>query len=145
MKTLREVLEEAERSRVAVGHFNISDLIMLKAVVESAQELNAPVLVGVSEGERDFMGVRQVAALVRSIRDEYGLPIFLNADHTHSLEKAVEAAVAGFDALVFDSSSKPFDENVSGLAPDFQLFRSGPFMTGGFASASSQRGSQTTQ
>jgi fructose/tagatose bisphosphate aldolase len=46
MKTLREVLEEAERSRVAVGHFNISDLIMLKAVVESAQELNAPVLVG---------------------------------------------------------------------------------------------------
>jgi fructose-bisphosphate aldolase class II len=41
-----------------------------------------PVVVGVSEGERDFVGVKQVAALVRSLRDEYGCSIFLNADHT---------------------------------------------------------------
>ena len=112
MKTLREVLEETERSKVAVGHFNISDLVTLKAVAESARELSVPVLVGVSEGERMFMGVPQVVALVESIREENELPIFLNADHTHSLAKAVEAAAAGFDAIVFDSSQKPFDENV---------------------------------
>ena len=112
MKTLHEVLEEAEGSKVALGHFNISDLVTLRAVAESARELSVPVLVGVSEGEREFMGVRQIAALVRSIRDEYGLAIYLNADHTHSLEKAVEAAAAGFDAIVFDSSQKPFAENV---------------------------------
>jgi fructose/tagatose bisphosphate aldolase len=57
MKTLHDVLEEAERSNVALGHFNISDLVTLHAVAESARALNAPVLVGVSEGERDFMGV----------------------------------------------------------------------------------------
>ena len=67
MQTLRNVLADAERSRVAVGHFNVSDLVVLKAVAESARELNLPVLVGVSEGERDFMGTRQIAAL----RSEY--------------------------------------------------------------------------
>jgi fructose-bisphosphate aldolase class II len=92
MKTLCDVLEDAECSKIAVGHFNISDIVTLKAVAESARELNAPVLVGVSEGERDLIGVRQVALLVRGIRDDYDLPIFQNADHTHSLAKALEAA-----------------------------------------------------
>jgi fructose-bisphosphate aldolase, class II len=72
-----------------------------------------PVVVGVSEGEREFMGVRQVAALIESIRQEYNFPIFLNADHTHSLAKAEEAATAGFDSIVFDRSELPFAENVS--------------------------------
>jgi hypothetical protein len=70
VKTLREVLTESDRAGVAVGHFNISELVALKAVTAAARELNVPVLVGVSEGERDFMGVRQVAALVRSIYAE---------------------------------------------------------------------------
>jgi fructose-bisphosphate aldolase class II len=113
MQTLRNVLEEAQRSEVAVGHFNISDLVTLKAVVEAARQENTPVLVGVSEGEREFMGARQVAALVRSIRDQYGLPVFLNADHTHSVASALEAVNAGFDAVVFDGSTLPFDENVA--------------------------------
>lgn len=67
---------------------------------------------GVSEGERDFIGVRQIAALVRSLRDEFEFPIFLNGDHTHSLAKAVAAARAGFDAVGFDRAALPFDENV---------------------------------
>ena len=71
-----------------------------------------PVVIGVSEGEREFLGVRQIAALVRSLREEFDFPIFLNADHTHSLEKAVEAASAGFDSIVFDLSALPFDENM---------------------------------
>lgn len=111
MKTLHEVLEEAERSHVAVGHFNISDLVALKAVVASAREHNVPVLVGVSEGERRFMGVRQIAALVKSVRDEYDHPIFLNADHTYSLANAEEAAKAGFDEILVDGSTLPFEEN----------------------------------
>src|SRR5215831_10671435 len=85
---------------------------MLKAVFAAAQELSVPVMVGVSEGEREFMGVPQIAALVKSLRGEADFPIFLNADHTHSLEKAVEAANAGFDAIVFDLSALPLDQNV---------------------------------
>ncbi len=59
MKTLREVLGEARQNKVAVGRFNISDLAGLKAVFESARALHVPVLVGLSEGERAFMGVRR--------------------------------------------------------------------------------------
>ena len=78
MKPLQQVLSEADQQKVAVGHFNISDLVALKAVYLAARELNLPVLVGVSEGERDFIGVHQIAALVRSIREEDGFPIYLN-------------------------------------------------------------------
>src|SRR5579862_1762486 len=112
MQTLREILVQAQKSGVAVGHFNIADLVMLKAVFASAQELNVPLMVGASEGEREFMGVHQLAALVRSLREEFDFPIFLNADHTHSLAKAVEAARAGFDAIVFDLSALSWEENV---------------------------------
>ncbi len=97
MHSLRDLLREVQQTGKAIGHFNISDLILLKAVFAAARELSLPVLVGLSEGEREFVGVRQIAAFVRSLREEFGFPIFLNADHTHSLAKALEAAKAGFD------------------------------------------------
>jgi len=112
MLSLRNVLAQAQKDGVAVGHFNISDFVILKAVFASAQELKVPVVVGASEGERKFLGVRQIAAQVRSLREEFDFPIFLNADHTHSLEGAIEAAKAGFDSIVFDLSALPFEENV---------------------------------
>lgn len=113
MASLRQALQEADRAHVAIGHFNFSDAVTLRAITEAARELNLPVLVGVSEGEREFVGVPQAAALVKSIRDEYQHPVFLNADHTHSLGKAEEAARAGFDEIIFDASSLPFDQNVA--------------------------------
>ncbi|MGD0303748.1 MAG: class II fructose-bisphosphate aldolase, partial [Candidatus Acidiferrales bacterium] len=112
MKSLRETLQEADTKSVAIGHFNISDLVALKAVFDSASELKQPVIVGTSEGEREFMGVHQAVALVKSLRDEYDFPIYLNADHTHSLKAAVEAAKAGYDWIVFDISTLPFEENI---------------------------------
>src|ERR1700761_3125087 len=102
--TLRQALQTVSAQRRALGHFNFSELVVLKAVADTARELKIPVVVGVSEGEREFIGTRQAAALVKSIRDEYQLPIYLNADHTHSLEKSIEAAKAGFDLIVFDAS-----------------------------------------
>ena len=112
MSQLRSVLENAQSNGTAVGHFNISDWILLKAVFASANELKVPVIVGASEGERAFLGIAQIAALVRSLREEDGFPIFLNADHTHSLESAIAAAKAGFDSIVYDLSALPFEENV---------------------------------
>lgn len=112
MKTLREILGQAGNNAVAIGHFNISDWVALKAVFETARALNLPVVVGASEGERAFMGVRQAAAVVKSLREEHDFPIFLNADHTHSLATAVEAAEAGYDWIVFDASSQPLEQNV---------------------------------
>lgn len=112
MQTLRDVLRQAEQRGVAIGHFNVSDLVLLKAVFSAAQELKVPVIVGASEGERAFMGVRQIAAVIKSLRDEYDFPIFLNADHTHSLSSAEEVARAGFDSIVFDRSALPFADNI---------------------------------
>src|SRR5215510_10135331 len=111
MHVLRDVLKQMQKNGVAIGHFNIADLVLLKAVFASAQELKVPVLVGASEGEREFIGVRQIAALVRSLREEFEFPIFLNADHTYSLAKAQEAARSGFDLVVFDASTLPLEEN----------------------------------
>src|SRR5262252_3037566 len=112
MLGLRDVLARTQERGVALGHFNVSDLVLLKAVMGAARELNVPVLVGASEGEREFVGTRQLAALVRSLREEFDFPIFLNADHTHSLAKAADAVKAGFDAVVFDLSALPFEQNV---------------------------------
>jgi len=112
MKSLRDSLTESARKATAIGHFNVSDLVELNAVTAAARRLEVPALVGTSEGERAFIGARQVAAVVKSIRDEYDFPIFLNADHTHSLAKAEEAARAGYDMIGFDGSTLAFEENV---------------------------------
>src|SRR5215813_5018453 len=112
-KTLRDVLTQLQTEGAGLGHFNVSDQVLLKAVVAAAAETRLPVLIGASEGEREFFGARQLAALVKSEREESGLLIFLNADHTHSLAKALEAAKAGFDAVTIDFSALPFDENVA--------------------------------
>ncbi|MEK7555429.1 MAG: class II fructose-bisphosphate aldolase [Patescibacteria group bacterium] len=112
MKTLRQIIQEAEKNKIAIGHFNISDLAGLKAIFEVAQGLNLPVIIGVSEGESGFIGMRQVAVLVKSLREEYDYPIFLNSDHTHSLEKIKQAVEAGFDAVLFDGGKLPFEENI---------------------------------
>jgi fructose-bisphosphate aldolase, class II len=112
MQSLSDVLAESQKHGAAVAHFNISDLVLLKAVFSAAKELNVPVIVGASEGERAFMGVRQLADLVRGLREEHDFPIFLNADHTHSLAGAEEAARAGFDSVVFDLSALPMEENI---------------------------------
>lgn len=113
MDTLRNVLTQSEKEGVALGHFNVANLVMLKAVLSAAAETHLPVIVGASEGERDFLGTRQLAVLLKSLREEHDLPAFLNADHTHSLTKAVEAAKAGYDAVVIDFSALPFEENVA--------------------------------
>jgi fructose-bisphosphate aldolase class II len=111
--SLRDVLTRLESEGAALGHFNVSDQVLLKAVVAAAAETKLPVFVGASEGEREFFGARPLAALVKSVREESDVPVFLNADHTHSLAKALEAANAGFDAVGVDFSALPFEENVA--------------------------------
>jgi len=112
MKTLREVLEEAESKKTAIGHFNISDSEQLWGIFNVARSLNVPVIIGTSEGERAFLGPRQAVALVKSIQKEYDFPIFLNADHTYSVDGVKEAIDAGYDAVIFDGTKESFEENI---------------------------------
>ncbi len=112
MKTLREVIQAAQAGRRAIGHFNFSDMVGLYGITQAARERGAPVILGLSEGERSFVGVRQAAALVGSLRQEFSQELYLNADHTKSFDKAKEAIDAGFDAVLFDGSNLPYEDNI---------------------------------
>ena len=112
MRTLREVITDARDRGVAVGHFNVSDSNQLNAIAAAARDLNLPVMIGVSEGERAWFGMRAVAAMVRALRDA-GQEIYLNADHTKSLDAIREAIDAGFDEVLFDGSKLPLEENIA--------------------------------
>lgn len=109
--TLRETIADAEKKGVAIGHFNISDMQGFWGVIKGAQAVSVPVIIGVSEGERDFIGVAQVVALVKSMRTA-GHAVYLNADHTYSYERVKQAVDAGFDAVIFDGAKLSFEENV---------------------------------
>lgn len=111
MKSLREYLAWAQEKQVAIGHFNISDSEGFKAVVEEAKKLKVPVIIGVSEGERDFIGLEEVVSLAQVARVN-GLPVFINADHTYSVEKARIAIDAQVDSVIIDAVEKGYEENI---------------------------------
>jgi fructose-bisphosphate aldolase, class II len=112
MQSLRECLEEAKSAGTAIGHFNVATLEMFHGVVAAAGERGMPVIIGVTEGERDFMGIREIVSLVRSIRETTDQAVFLNADHTYSVERVKEAIDAGFDAVIFDGAKLSIEENI---------------------------------
>jgi len=84
----------------------------LWGIFNAAKSLELPVIIGLSDGERDFVGVRQAVALVKSLRDQFDFPIFINADHTSSFERYKEVVDAGFDAAMFDGSELAMAENI---------------------------------
>lgn len=112
MKKLIDYIRAAEKDGRAIGHFNISNTEQLWAIFRAARSLNLPILIGTSEGERDFIGPRQAVALIESLREQYDYPIFLNADHSYSFERVKEAVDAGYDAVIFDGTKLPLDENI---------------------------------
>ena len=112
MKTLRQIIKEAEQSRTAIGHFNISECVALKGIFKAAQELNLPVIIGLSEGEQNFFGTKNATLIIKNLRQEFNWPIFINSDHTKSLEKIKEAVEAGFDSVHFDGGKLTFEENI---------------------------------
>ncbi len=111
-KGLRQYIKEAEEKGVAIGHFNISNLETLRGIFDAAKKLDLPVIIGTAEGERKFIGTKQAVALVKSLRDEYDYPIFLNADHTYSVEGVKECIDAGYDAVIFDGTGLSHEENI---------------------------------
>lgn len=109
---IRDYLKRTLDEKWAIGHFNFSEDEALRAIVKSAAELKTPIFVGTSEGERKHIGVREAVALVKAFREEFNIPIFLNADHHKSFDAVKEAVDAGYDAILADFSALPFEENV---------------------------------
>lgn len=94
----------------ALGHFNFSDSNQLKAIAEAARETGLPVIAGLSEGERKFFPIAHARALVDIYRAS-GIELFLNADHTYSIEKVESAIAAKTDSVVVDGAKLSFAEN----------------------------------
>ena len=113
MKTLREYIKEADEKGTAIGHFNISNLEALHGIYNAAKKLNLPVIIGLSEGEEDFVGKKEAVALIRSLREKDGYPIFLNADHHYSFESVKMALEAGYDSAIIDVVKLPLEENIA--------------------------------
>ena len=115
MMTLKEVMQDAFERKVAVGHFNISDSNQLNGIAAAARELSVPVIIGVSEGEAEFVGLKKAVAMVRAAGEEFGINIFINADHAHSVEGCKRAIDAGFDSVIFDGSKLPLVKNIASM------------------------------
>jgi fructose-bisphosphate aldolase class II len=109
---LRECVKEAGEKGVAIGHFNISNLEGFHGVYKAAKKLNVPVIIGLSEGEEDFVGRNEAIGIIKEIREKENFPIYLNADHHYSFERVKLAVDAGFDSVIIDAAAMSFEENV---------------------------------
>ncbi|MBI1755067.1 class II fructose-bisphosphate aldolase [Candidatus Azambacteria bacterium] len=108
----KQLFQKAEQGGYAIGQFNASTADQIKAIMKIARALKSPVIIGTSEGERDFLGVRVAVKLLEAYEEETGLPIILNADHTKSAAKAEIALKAGYNSIHFDGSELAYEENV---------------------------------
>ena len=112
--TAKEMLDKAKAGHYAVGHFNINNLEWTKSILAVAQELNSPVILGVSEGAGKYMtGYKTVAAMVKAMIEEMGItvPVALHLDHG-SYEGCKKCIEAGFSSIMFDGSHLPIEENI---------------------------------
>ena len=113
--TAQEMLEKALKGRYAVGQFNINNLEWTKSILQTSQELGAPVILGVSEGAGKYMaGFKVVAAMVKAMIEEMNItvPVALHLDHG-TYEGCYKCIKAGFSSIMFDGSHFPIDENVA--------------------------------
>ena len=109
-----EMLQKAVKGRYAVGQFNINNLEWTKAILQTAQENNSPVILGVSEGAGKYMtGFKTVSAMVKAMIDEMGItvPVALHLDHG-TYDGCYKCIKAGFSSIMFDGSHFPIDENI---------------------------------
>lgn len=112
-KSLTSWLEIAQRSNWAIPHFNISTADMCEAIIKICVLEKSPLIIGVSEGEADFLGYDFARLIVDFWKKKTNHPIFLNADHHHSLERARTAIEAGFDSVNIDLSGESEGENIA--------------------------------
>ena len=111
----KDMLNKAKAGHYAVGQFNINNLEWTKAILLTAQELNSPVILGVSEGAGKYMtGYKTVVGMVNGMLEELNItvPVALHLDHG-SFEGCLKCVEAGFSSIMFDGSHYPIEENVA--------------------------------
>lgn len=111
----KEILQNAKKNHYAVSHFNINNLEWTKYILEKCNDLNVPVILGVSEGASKYMGgfnaiVGMVKGLIKDLN--INIPVCLHVDHGTSKETCIKAIDAGFTSVMIDASRYELDENI---------------------------------
>ena len=113
--SMTNMLQKARAGKYAVGQFNINNLEWTRKILETAQELNAPVILGVSEGAAKYMGgFKTVVGMVKGLIEELNITVSvaIHLDHGQSFENCKKAIDAGFTSVMIDGSHHPIDENI---------------------------------
>lgn len=112
--SVKDMCEKARDGKYAVGQFNINNLEWTKSILQTAEELKAPVILGVSEGAGKYMtGFKTVASMVKAMIEELKItvPVALHLDHG-TYDGCYKCIEAGFSSIMFDGSHFPIDENI---------------------------------
>ncbi|MEM3063168.1 MAG: class II fructose-bisphosphate aldolase [Nitrososphaerota archaeon] len=110
--TSSELLKVAKRERFAIGAFNANNMEMVQAVIEAAEEENAPVILQVSQGAIAYAGLSMATALVKTAAERAKVPVVLHLDHGTSYEQNLLCLGAGFTSLMYDGSAEPLEKNI---------------------------------
>jgi len=109
----KQLLNNAQKSGYAIGHFNTSDLEITKAIVMAAAKLNSPVIVATSEKAISFAGLEQLADIIKNEAEQVKIPVVMHLDHAKSFDLCQKAIQTGYTSVMIDASSLSFEENIS--------------------------------
>ncbi|MBQ2689954.1 MAG: class II fructose-bisphosphate aldolase [Solobacterium sp.] len=114
--TMNDVLIPAKEGGYGVGFFNAVTLEQARAVIETAEELHSPVMIGTADGLNGFVPLKEAAYFLRPLAQAASVPVALHYDHGYSFESCMDAVKNGFTSIMFDCSTLPYEENIRSLA-----------------------------
>ena len=110
--TTKEMLKEAQKGRYAIGAFNANNMEIIQAVIETAEEERAPVILQASQGAIKYAGLDMIVVMVKVMAEKATIPVALHLDHGTDYYQNIKCLRAGFSSLMYDGSKLPFAENV---------------------------------
>ncbi len=110
--TTKEMLKEAQKGRYGIGAFNANNMEIIQAIIETAEEEKAPVILQASQGAIKYAGLDMIVAMVKTVAEKANIPVALHLDHGTDYYQNIKCLRAGFTSLMFDGSKLQFNENV---------------------------------
>ena len=110
--TTKEMLKKAQKGRYGIGAFNANNMEIIQAIIETAEEEKAPVILQASQGAIKYAGLDMIVAMVKAVAEKANIPVALHLDHGTDYHQNIKCLRAGFTSLMYDGSKLPFDENV---------------------------------
>lgn len=111
--TTKDMLKEAQKGRYGIGAFNANNMEIIQAIIETAEEEKAPVILQASQGAIKYAGLDMIVAMVKVLAEKAKIPVALHLDHGTDYYQNIKCLRAGFTSLMFDGSKLPFNENVN--------------------------------